>query len=433
MTDQELDEMVASDKKRAELEKLKPITFEELEKTIRKWIMIVDEGIIKLLCAVVIANRLKRDPIWIFLIAPSGGGKTELLMGLTELEEIYLMSLLTPNTFLSGMPGAKDASLLPKLSNKIMAFMDWTNLLSINRDALNEIMGQLRDIYGGRLVKTFGTGKIRSWEGKVGIIACSTQMVDFQQQKNAAMGERFVHYRIKMPERKLVAKKALRNSERMMEMRKTMKQAFYAFFKGVTMPENVENLLPEDIEDEVIKIGNFCTMARSGVIRDFGFKKEVIFVPDVEMPTRIVQQLHTLASALQIINGNQFIKTDMDIIYKVALDSIPQTNKIVMIEMAKKDEQTTSEIATALGYPNPPIHQYLENLAMLGVCRRIKGRDSTDGGTADKWTLNAEFAQILREYEGVVEIEKTPAEKAVAIMGGEIVETVGSENQLPDF
>lgn len=426
MTDEEMQAMVEAETHRANLEKLKPITFEELEKTIRRWIMIVDEGIVKLMCSVIIANKLKdRDPIWIFLIAPSGGGKTELLMGLTELTEIYFMSLLTPNTFLSGMPGGKDASLLPKLSGKIMAFMDWTNLLSINRDALAEIMGQLRDIYGGKMKKVFGTGKERTWEGKVGLIACSTQMVDFQQQRNAALGERFIHYRIKMPDRKLVAKKALRNSEHMPEMRKSIKQAFYAFFKGIEVPNNVENFLPEDIQDEIIKIANFTTMARSGVIRDFGFKKEVIFVPDVEMPTRIVQQLDTLASALQIINGNKFIKTDMDIIYKVALDSIPQTNKIVMLEMAKKDDQETAAIATALGYPTSPIHQYLENLAMLGVCRRSKG------GNADKWTLNAEFAQILRTYEGVVEIPMTPAEKAVAIMGGEVEPVQPTLDDIP--
>lgn len=429
MTDEEMQAMVEAETRRAELDKLSPITFEELEKTVRKWILIADEGIIKLLCAVIVANKLKdRDPVWVFVIAPSGGGKTELLMGLTDLEEIVLMSLLTPNTFLSGMPGGKDASLLPRLNNKIMAFMDWTNLMSINRDALNEIMGQLRDIYGGRMKKVFGTGKTREWIGKVGLIACSTQMVDFQQQRNAALGERFIHYRIKMPDGKLAAKKALRNSERLPEMRKTIKQAFYSFFKGINVPDNVKDFLPEDIEDEIIKIANFTTKARSGVIRDFGFKKEVIFVPDTEMPTRIVQQLDTLASAMQIINGNKFIKTDMDIIYKVALDSIPQTNKIVMLEMAKKDDQATADIATALGYPTAPIHQYLENLAMLGVCRRTKG------GNADRWTLNAEFAQILREYEGVVATPLSQAEKVAAMMGGEVViENEGPDNSLPNF
>ena len=68
------------------------------------------------------------------------------------------------------MPGAKDASLLPKISGKILIFKDWTSLLSINKDARAEIMGQFREVYDGEMKKPFGNGKIAQWKGKIGFV-----------------------------------------------------------------------------------------------------------------------------------------------------------------------------------------------------------------------------------------------------------------------
>ena len=159
------------------------------------------------------------------------------------------------------------------------------------------------------------------------------------------------------------------------------------------------------MQDELISLSNFCTLARSGVIRDYGFKKEVLFVPAAEMPTRITQQLNTLGIAINIVNGGKLEK-DMSILYKIALDSIPQTNRMVMKEMARLDEQTTSDIATSLGYPTGPIRMYLENLALLNVCKRIKASDSEQGGTGDRWTLLPEFTDILKKYDNIKNIDK---------------------------
>lgn len=135
-------------------------------------------------------------------------------------------------------------------------------------------------------------------------------------------------------------------------------------------------------------------------------------MPTAEMPTRIVQQLNSVASGLILINGGCYLEEDMSIVYKVALDSIPETNKIVMREMARGDERTTSEIATALGYPTAPIRMYLENLALLGVCERIKGGASEEGGTADRWTMREEFVRIVRRYEKIKLVAEEVAEEA---------------------
>lgn len=409
MTQKELDDRKKKAERNADLNLLPAIDFEELTAVVDRWMLVADPGIVKLLPAILVSNKLKRDPIWMFLIGPSGGGKTEFLQSLFDLPDIYPLSLLTPNTFLSGMPGPKDASLLPLVDNKILAFLDWTNMLAMNKDGRAEIMGQLRDIYGGYMKKVFGTGATREWTGKVGVIACTTPVIDFTQQANASLGERFIHYRLAMPERKLVARRALTNGAHQPEMRIALRNAFYSFMKGIKIPE-IDPEIPTEAQEEIIRVANFSTMARSSVIRDFGMKKDVIFVPASEMPTRIVQQLNTLAIALMVVNDGTYMEKDMDIIYKIALDSIPQTNYMVMKEMARADERTTSEIAASIGYPTPPIRIYLENLALLGVASRIRGADSDQGGGADRWTLQPEFVEILKKYEDIriVEVEEVP-------------------------
>ena len=401
MNPEELQKHNKATLRRAELAKMKPITFAEVEAVFHKWMLIPDQGVIKFLCAFYFANRLSRKALWAILIGPSGGGKTELLNSLLCLPDIEEISILTPSTFLSGMPGKGDASLLPKLTGKIMMFKDWTTVLSMQRDAKAEIMSQLREIWDGRMKKIFGNGRIATWEGKVSLLAASTQAVDLNQQQYTHLGERFVNYRVIMPERKEVAMKSLENDPMQENMARELQNAMYAFFKGFKFEEELAKLPPldMDLKKELVNLANFSTMARSGVIRDFGMKKDVIFVPAPEMPTRFTQQLSCLATGCMLANKGPLTDMDMKILYKVALDSIPQTNKMVMNEMAKLDAQTTAEIATALGYPTEPIKIYLENLALLKVCKRVK-----DGGKADRWTMNAEFSDIVRNYEGIEQL-----------------------------
>ena len=411
ITPEELQKRNEAALRKAELEALEPISFEQLEQAIKKWMLIKDPGAIKFLCAVYVANHLKRDAVWVHFIGASGSGKTELLGMFLDLEDIYLIDILTPQTFLSGMPGKNDASLLPHLSGKIMIFKDFTIIMSQNKDARNELMGQLRGIYDGHLKKPFGNGKVREWKGKVGLITGVTTMVDFTQQATTALGERFIHYRVITPDRIEVAMRAMSNGDHQDEMRKDMRNAGYAWVKGLKYDAEIPTL-SEEVERELVRVANFTALARSVVIRDFGFKKEIIFVPASEMPTRISQQLKTLAVACMMVNGGKFIEEDMqNVVYKAALDSVPQTNMMVCKQMAQSDEQTTKEIATALDYPTEPIRTYLENLSMLGVCKRIKGQDSEEGGNADRWTINKDFGEMLKHHKLVILPEPMLAEE----------------------
>lgn len=384
--------------RKAQLETGESITYEQLEAVFDKWMIMPDRGILRLLVGFYVANKLPGKALWMIVIGPSGGGKTEFLNSLLLMPDIVPVSILTPNTFLSGMPGKNDASLLPKLTGKIMMMKDLTTLLSMQRDAKAELFAQFREIWDGSMKKVFGNGRIATWSGKVSFIAASTQAVDLNQQQFTHLGERFLNYRLLMPDRKEVGMRCLINESNQDQMEEELQDAMYLYLKGLELEKISHKTLPHlpDIHKiDLVALSNFATLARSGIIRDMGMKKEVIFVPAAEMPTRITGQLAKLAVGLMLAFNGVLDEACVTVIYKVALDSIPQTNKMVIIEMAKADDQTTAEIATALGYPTEPIKMYLENLAMLKVCTRLKE------GTSYKWRMKDEFSNIIRKYENI--------------------------------
>ena len=397
MSDNTLQEQREKTLRLAELNALDPISFEEMQEVFDKWMLLPDRHIIKFLISCYCANELAQRPVWAMIVAASGGGKTELLNSLLDLPKMYSISSLTPQTFLSGMGGSKDPSLLPKVAGKILVFKDWTVILSMQKDARAELFGQLRDIHDGAMTKEFGNGQTRVWTGKVSIVAACTESIDLNQQQNAHLGERFIYYRPLMPARLEVAMRALNNAAYQETMGKELRNAVYAFIKNIKFSEFGE--LPEledEVKRELVHLTNFCTLSRSSVIRDFGFKKEVIFVPAPEMPTRMLQQLSLLASGAMVANGGELLSSDVEMIYKTALDSIPRTNYMVIRELAKADGQSTSAIASALGYPTDTIRTYCENITLIGVCTRQK-----ESGKGDRWTMKPEFVDIIRRYEKI--------------------------------
>lgn len=397
MSQNTVQEQQAALQRKAELEALEPISFAELEKVFDKWMLIPDRHLIKYVLSCYCANELAQRPVWAIIVAPSGGGKTEILNALLSLPKMYPLSTVTPNTFLSGMPGGRDASLLPKVNGKILLFKDWTVVLAMQKDARAEIFGQFRDIYDGAMTKVYGNGQHRTWTGRVSILAASTEAVDMSQQQYTHLGERFVFYRPIMPERKKVAFKSLENSAHQVEMTTELQNAVYAFIKGIDFTKYSElPQLPTQVQHELVLLAEFVTKARSGVIRDFGFKKDVLFVPTPEMPTRVLQQVSLIGQGAMIANGGKIDDGDLAMLYKTMIDSVPRTNWMVIREMSKGDGQTTATIATALGYPTDTIRTYLENQALLGVCKR----DKTDN-RGDRWTMDAGYMSIVQRYEEI--------------------------------
>lgn len=396
-------------------------TIEQLESEFEKVFLLKDKGVVRAVVGCIIANRLDLDPVWLLLVAPSSGGKTEMINAISGLPFVWQISDLTTNTFASGQKKTgKETSLLLKMNNGIMAFKDFTSILSKNQDARKEIMGQLREIYDGKYTKRTGTGDDIEWTGKVGAIAGSTEAIYKHLEDLSAMGDRFVMYNIEQPDRLEVARRALENSHNLHEKREWLKAATKAYINHVL--ESIEDvddmLISNERREELLQVSDFATRVRSAVMYDY--KTGLVdFVPSAEMPMRVASQLYTIGSGFVAMNYaapmrrkeySELSDFDMKILYKVAFDSIPKLRRSAIYALAKyKGGLTTAGLATALGLPTPSVGKYLSQVNALGICDRIK----KGGPQGDQWNIREQFRAIMVKMENIEMVDGSLISDAV--------------------
>lgn len=400
--------------------------FQKLEALFKSVFLIIDEGLVKVVCASIIANRLPFDPFWMFLVGPSSSGKSEMIMSLTKTFGIVPISSLTPHTFISGLkrPG-KETSMLFKISEQygrqgIMTFKDFTSIITMHHEDRKEIMGQLREIFDGSLNRSFGTGDDIKWTGKVGMVSAVTDAIYRERQMYAKMGERFTMYKFITPDRKDVLRYA--NDEKMeqkQEDREKLKDAVANFLdKVVGTPVTIPKV-PKFMEDEIIDLAEFTTRARSSVDRDYySQSKEIEYVYDPEGPTRFADQLKTIYKALVILNGGALQDLDQRIIYKIALDSIDQRCRRALQAAAKYTTITTPGLAILINLPTTSTRRILEDLNALGVLIRIKT------GREDHWKIKDEYRPLIQKVDQIKFEDKILDETYQPEEGGPVQDVV---------
>lgn len=387
----------------------------QLENEFKKFLLIEDKHVIKTLIASVIGNRMNVDPIWLFLVAGPSGGKTEFINSIEGLPFVYPIDTLTTNSFASGQKRAgKETSLLMKVDGGegIFTFKDFTTILDMNPIARTEIMGQLRSIYDRKFVKRTGTGEDIEWNGKIGLIAAVTSIIHERSAEFSSMGERFMQYAITQPDRRAVQRQKLKNVENMDAKRQHLQDCVTAYVTYVlSQTQDVPINISEKLQEELYDIADFSTSARSSIEKNQRTGL-VSFIPDKEMPTRVMTQLMGISKALIAINKanpdltlgpnqDDLIGEDMEILVKIALDSIPRKRRQAIQALAKyKLGITTSGIAMLLNYPSDTIKVTMYELNALGFCSRER-----DGGI-DKWKMSPEWEAIALKFEEITQVNQ---------------------------
>lgn len=408
---------------------VQPPTFDDLERFVHEKFEVKDVGIVRLICATIIANKLSGDPVWLFIVAPPSGLKTELIRALDGIEGIHGLSSLTPHTLISGQKStSKETSLLLKIQNGIFTFKDFTSVLEMNKIARDEILSQLREIYDGQYSKSFGTGDDVRWDGKMGFLAGVTEAVDLFQGMYNILGERFLQYRMVQPGRKEATRRGMQNAPHIHEIRQQMKDLFTNYVTSFKLPEELP-AIPEDWINEIIELSDFATLARSAVMRDANMR-DITHVFSPEMPIRFAKQLTLLAQTFLAMGTTD---EDKNILRKIAFSSLSKNRLRVFhylsksrcdVKLAGKDvvndekdngaktseaideenEWTSKSIGIAMGLPTTTARRILEEINAQGFVERGKL------GSADAWMLKEEYKEFFHKYYSdeffVVDIKK---------------------------
>lgn len=368
----------------------------------RSWLQINDEGVLDVLFGTMFANRLEGDPLWLFLVAPPGGAKTELLMSLSKSARVETTTSLTPHSLVSGAvwSSGTDPSLIPKLNGKVLIIKDFTTILKMHFTARDEIFGILRDAYDGKTEKVFGTGIKRSYESKFGIVAGVTPAIDSFSILQASLGERFLKWRIDFSlehtNEEETIRRALSNINKENKMRDAISDV-----AAVCLEKEMPNPIPAvsvEYEDRIIALARMTAWLRGIVERD-RYSGTVLYRPTTEIGTRLAKQLCKLGLGVCIFQD----KNDLDesvyrVIVKVARDTCPdRVEEIIRVFWSEGESGSlplpTIKLAEASHLPTATIFRILVDFELLKIVKRL--------GTANKaeWMLTSAFQLLLKKSE----------------------------------
>lgn len=394
------------------------LTFADVQASYDKAFLLKDRQLVRLMTAVVLANQLPGAPVWLMIVASSSGGKSALLMTLDELEFVpgkrvsFFISDLTENTLASGFKSAGgDSSLLNQLpTGGLLIFKDFTSMLEKRQESRNAIMAQLREVYDRKFDKKTGNGQNVSWKGKAGALAGVTEAVHEYMASMSVMGDRFIMYTPFQPDRMKLLNfiMDMRMSGQSQEDRiKDAQLVLHTYLKQCAAHLGKATLSMREADQQyLMRVADFVTQVRSGVMED-KYTGRVIFVPSAEMPTRLIDQLLAIATVLSKMReldgfSPQLVKEDMNLLYKIAFDSIPIKRRWALKHLSKHLQGvTTAGIAAAIGYETEVVKQWLAQLNALGVIRRNKNM-----GNGDQWMIQEEFRDIMATHEGITPINE---------------------------
>jgi hypothetical protein len=335
----------------------------------------------------VAANRLPGDPVWLVLVGPPSGGKSELIQAVGELPEVHSVATLTEAGLLSGTPRReRDASASGGLLREIGAeglilCKDFTSVLAMHRDTRAALLAAMREIYDGAWTRHVGVdgGRKLHWSGRVGLIAGSTPTIDRHHGVMSTMGERFVLFRLPKLSDQEQARRALAQAGHEAEMRAELAGAVSALLEAGVFPPR--ELAPAEI-DVLVAISTFVVRARSAVERD-GYSREIELVPGSESPARLVKVLSRLLAGLDAIGVER--PQAWRVVAKAALDSIPALRLAALDALYQAGGKvSTTSVAERIRYPTSTTRRALEELEAHDMIDRTS-RGS--GRNADTWEL----------------------------------------------
>ena len=349
-----------------------------------EYIVLKDHRALDMILATVIGNIIiDRDPIWLMLVAPSSGGKTTLLSPIVDIKSVFFVDDLTEKTLLSGYKaGGKDNSLLRTIGSGIMAFSDFTSILSKNPVSRGEILSQLKLVYDRKVTKYTGTGKV-NWDGKIGFIGAATADIYYHLESGRSMGERFIYYWMNVPTDQEISQKQSTTNISAKDMTDVMKVYYSDYVQSIkdwvaihSVPELRMNT---EQKERIRNASMFCVAGKATVHTNFKSGK-VDQIPQKASVGRDYKSFEALLLTLQLMwsweTEDPKAKVEdwmVEIVEKCAYSSINRERRAILEILAETNQQLSASkigATNGLGLEKEGVSVYLAPLFAVGLIKR---------------------------------------------------------------
>ena len=378
------------------------------------------------------AHRIdKLYPVWLMLVGGPSTGKTVIVDLLEKCDRVHTVSDLTKAGLLSATKEKDrsrdaDGGLLRAVGdNGFLSFKDFTSIITLPQMARDAIISALREIYDGKWTRRVGTDGSRNilWEGRLGVIAGCTSVIDDQRKLMAEMGDRFLYYRMPVftaEQDERMAMKAIRLNQLNPDgnlVYESMAQEVKDFFAQV--PTAQPALPGEDYQECLACLSILVSRCRSSCTWDWK-KSEIENVQSPEGPSRLVRQLSALDNGLDVLGVPEVIRYNL--IRKTALYSAPPIRLDILNELApgprKAGEpvgKTIGQVKAKFNYGQATLYRAFDELKAQDI---IKPDKQGGGNVATRWTMTDDWlerwnrapegAVVSKESGGVIKMPPQP-------------------------
>lgn len=287
-----------------------PATLKDVHHAFTSWLELDgDLDFIDVVLAASIDRALPGEPVWLFVIANSGGTKTETLRTLSSLPFAYSLDSLTGHTIISGKVELDEErqlrpikGILPSIDNHVLVIKDFTIILSKRVEERDEIFSQLRGLHDGYLEFAFGTLRepIRI-KANIGLIAGTTPIIDIYGKLSGILGERFLKIRHTVDSGK-VGHRAVSNLGKEPKMRRELSAVVSRFLTNLKV---TDYSFSSKTADFIVSLAKATAILRTPVLMKFWrFEVTEASTPSIEYPTRLSKQLLKLGKLLANLRGH---------------------------------------------------------------------------------------------------------------------------------
>ena len=370
------------------LERTQTYNRDQYLRVLSQWLYLEDLEAVDIIMATALSIYLPGDPVWLFLIAPAGSTKTELLRSFSG-EPFYSISTMTPQTLISGLKGNKNIDLLPQLDGKVLIIKDFTSILSKKSEDQSAIFADLREAYDGYLEKSFGSGVgTKRCHSRFGLIAGVTGVIDMYRVIHSLLGERFLKCRLHNTAEAAINRAGdLAGKEE--EMRRALAEATrncFAYYATHTKGQDTITV-DKETHEQVKALANITAKLRSEVARDRWHK--VQYQPQAEVGTRLTKQFLKLAQGLAIFYEQDSVGgKEYQALLRIAQDTVASQRMQLVLALAGTEPLSTKEAGYRAKIPTETTKELLEDLWMLNLVDR-------SGEVAFSWQLTEQVNSLL--------------------------------------
>lgn len=356
-------------------------------------------------CAVYLSTFSSGEPLWMYVVGPSGSAKTKLIEALKGAPLSYPLSSMTGLHTGFEKDNKRVKSPLEKMNHHCVQIEDFTETLTMSKDTQARIFGELRSAYNGAAKRVYRNDTVSEVDNiRFTIVAGATEYI--YSINHTHVGERFLKVRIQSRDNLTKVNASGRAfldtfsvSASPTDPTATPDYQFRQYMAGFLSQkmEDIESLkpkIPANIMSQLESLAEACAWCQTRITK---VGKDQDYHQSHNPGTRLVR----LLTKLMIFIGYTLDKPARYIyptIVQIAKDTVHCFQSEIAFELAK-GPKFEKEIARACSISDATVNRRLHDLRLLGVVtnKAVSNGSGRGGAKLSKWSLTPDFAKLCKK------------------------------------